>query len=74
MASSLNHIDFGNFYEAFPALLTAIMMLLTYSISYGLAIGFVSYAFMLLSGKGKDVHWVMYLLTIAFALYFAFVR
>jgi AGZA family xanthine/uracil permease-like MFS transporter len=75
MASSLNHIDFGNFYEAFPALLTAIMMPLTYSISHGLAIGFVSYAvLMLLSGKGKDVHWVMYLLTIAFALYFAFVR
>ena len=60
MATSLNKIDFSNFFEAFPAFLTVIMMPLTYSISFGLAIGFVAYAaLMLLSGRGKEVHWIM---------------
>jgi AGZA family xanthine/uracil permease-like MFS transporter len=75
MASSLNEIRFDDFYEALPALLTAIMMPLTYSISFGLSIGFVAYAaLMLLSGRGKEVHWMMYILAVAFTLYFAFVR
>lgn len=75
MASSLNKIDFSDFYEAFPAFLTAIMMPLTFSISFGLAIGFVAYAaLMLLAGRGKEVHWIMYGLAVIFVLYFAFIR
>ncbi|HHX24152.1 MAG: NCS2 family permease [Tepidanaerobacteraceae bacterium] len=75
MATSLNKIDFSNFFEAFPAFLTVIMMPLTYSISFGLAIGFVAYAaLMLLSGRGKEVHWIMYVLAAIFILYFAFIR
>ncbi|NLC62964.1 MAG: NCS2 family permease [Thermoanaerobacterales bacterium] len=75
MASSLNEIRFDDFYEALPALLTAIMMPLTYSISFGLSIGFVAYAaLMLLSGRGKEVNWMMYILAVAFTIYFAFVR
>lgn len=75
MATSLNKINFSDFYEAFPAFLTAIMMPLTYSISFGLAIGFVAYtALMLLAGRGKEVHWIMYFLTAIFILYFAFIR
>lgn len=75
MASSLNEIKFGDFLEAFPAFLTAILMPLTFSISMGLALGFISYTvLMLLSGKGREVHWVMYVLSITFALYFMFIR
>lgn len=75
MATSLNKINFSDFYEAFPAFLTAIMMPLTYSISFGLAIGFVAYtALMLLAGRGKEVHWIMYFLAAIFILYFAFIR
>jgi AGZA family xanthine/uracil permease-like MFS transporter len=74
MASSLNEIKFDDFYEAFPALLTAIMMPLTYSISHGLSIGFVSYTvLMLLTGRGEKVHWMMYILAITFILYFIFI-
>ncbi|MCR4430882.1 MAG: NCS2 family permease [Tepidanaerobacteraceae bacterium] len=75
MASSLNEIRFNDFYEAFPAFLTAILMPLTFSISLGLSVGFVAYAaLMLLSGRGDKVHWMMYVLAITFALYFAFIR
>jgi AGZA family xanthine/uracil permease-like MFS transporter len=75
MATSLNKIDFSNFYEAFPAFLTAVMMPFTFSISHGLAIGFVAYAVLnLLAGKGKEVHGVMYGLAVFFVLYFAFIR
>ena len=75
MATSLNKIDFSDFYEAFPAFLTAIMMPLSYSISFGLAIGFVAYAaLMLLARRGKEVHWIMYALAVIFILYFAFIR
>lgn len=75
MASSLNEINFSDFSEAFPAFITAVAMPLTYSISYGLALGFIAYSVLkLLTGKGKEVHWVMYILTILFILYFAFIR
>lgn len=75
MASSLNEIDFSDISEAFPAFITAIAMPMTYSISYGLALGFVAYtAIKFLTGKGKEIHWLMYILTILFILYFAFIR
>lgn len=75
MASSLNEIDFNDFSEAFPAFITAVAMPMTYSISYGLALGFVAYtALKFLTGKGKEVHWVMYILTFLFILYFAFIK
>lgn len=64
MASSLNEIDFSDISEAFPAFITAIAMPMTYSISYGLALGFVAYtAIKFLTGKGKEIHWLMYILT-----------
>ncbi|HQA60893.1 MAG TPA: NCS2 family permease, partial [Tepidanaerobacteraceae bacterium] len=62
MASSLNEIDFSDISEAFPAFITAIAMPMTYSISYGLALGFVAYtAIKFLTGKGKEIHWLMYI-------------
>ena len=75
MAASLTEIKFGDFLEAFPAFLTVILMPLTFSISLGLSLGFIAYALvMLLSGKGAQVHWMMYLLAILFTLYFAFIH
>ena len=53
--------------EAIPAFLTIITMPLTFSISNGLAIGFVSCPIIkLFCGKGKEVHWIVYLLSIIF--------
>lgn len=75
MATSLNEIKFNDFYEAFPAFLTAVLMPFTFSISLGLSVGFIAYAaLMLFSGRGKEVHWMMYVLAATFVLYFAFIR
>jgi AGZA family xanthine/uracil permease-like MFS transporter len=46
-------------------------MPMTYSITNGIGFGFISYTMiMLLSGKGKQVHPLMYLISVAFVLNF----
>ena len=71
MCSSLNEIDWTDASKAIPCLLTIIMMPLTYSIASGLAFGFISYVLMAtLTGRYKQVHWFMYVLTVLFVVYF----
>ena len=54
-----------------PALLTMLMMPLTFSITNGVAAGFVAYTVInAFSGRWKDVHWLMYLVSAAFVWYF----
>lgn len=63
MASSITEIDFNDFTEAFPAFLTFIMMPFTYSIANGIAAGIVAYTLLkVVTGKWKQVHWMMYIL------------
>jgi len=59
--------------EAIPAFLTIVTMPLTFSISNGLAIGFVSYPLIKLGcGKGREVHWMVYLVSaLMLSLYLA---
>lgn len=71
MASSLLDINLNDFTEAFPAVLTAIMMPFTFSIATGLALGFVAYAALnVVVGKASRVHWMMYVLSAFFVYYF----
>lgn len=73
MASSLAHIDWKKIEIAVPAFLTVATMPLTYSIATGIAIGFIFYPItMIIKGKGKDVHPIMYALFFIFIIYFAF--
>lgn len=59
--------------EAIPAFLTITAMPLTYSISNGLAVGFLSYPVVkLLSGKWKTVHWLVYLIAFFIMLRFIY--
>jgi len=72
MLASLKDIDWGNFKEAFPVLITMIAMPLTYSITNGIGFGFILFtAIMIFSGGARKVHWLMYLVSAAFILYFA---
>jgi AGZA family xanthine/uracil permease-like MFS transporter len=58
-----------------PAFLTLIGIPLSYSIADGLALGFISYPIIkLLSGRGREVGWLTYLLALVLLLYFVFVR
>jgi AGZA family xanthine/uracil permease-like MFS transporter len=72
MLSLVKGLPFEKFDEAFPAFLIMIVMPLTYSISNGIGFGFIAFTLIkLFSGKGREVHWLMYLVSFAFAVDFA---
>ncbi|WP_040929593.1 NCS2 family permease [Nosocomiicoccus massiliensis] len=74
MASNLSKVEWTRFEVAVPAFLTVIMMPLTYSVATGIAIGFIFYPItMLVAGRKKDIHPIMYVLAVIFILYFIFI-
>lgn len=75
MIKNVLKIKWDDFSESIPCFLMITGIPLTYSIADGLTMGFVSYPFIkLLSGKGKEVSWIVYLLAILLIAYFIFVR
>ena len=67
MMQSTAELDLRDFGKAVPCVLTMVLMPLTFSISEGLAIGFVAYAaLMLVAGKAKQVSWIAWLLAALF--------
>jgi AGZA family xanthine/uracil permease-like MFS transporter len=72
MAASLKRVDWEDFAEGFPALLTVLIMPLTYSITDGIGFGFITYTLIkLFQGKTRDIHPFMWGCAIAFAIFFA---
>ncbi len=73
MMEGLARINWKSFDEAFPAFAIILTMPLTSSISTGIAIGFITYPLLkLVSGKGKDVHWIIYIFGVIFLLQMIF--
>ncbi len=71
MAQQLKDIDWNDMVVAASSFCTIIFMVLTYSISDGLAVGFLVYGIsMIISGKGKQVSPICYALCLIFVLYF----
>ncbi|HJS72228.1 MAG TPA: NCS2 family permease [Acidimicrobiia bacterium] len=71
MAGLLKGIDFEDFEEGFPALLAIVLMPLTFSITVGIGAGFVMYTLIkVVKGKFGDIHPLMWVVTIAFLIYF----
>lgn len=71
MMSAIKDIDWNDFENAFPAFLTIVAVPLTYSISYGIGLGFISYVIIkMLHGKARTIHWLMYLTSLLFVLQF----
>lgn len=71
MISEVTQVNFEDFTEALPAFLTIILMPLTFSIAQGLSFGFISYTLIkILTGKFKEIHPVMYILTVFFIIHF----
>lgn len=74
MMEGLARIDWKTFDEGFPAFAIILTMPLTSSIATGIAIGFITYPLMkLVSGKGKEVHWIIYLFGVIFLLQMIFI-
>ncbi|GIN63893.1 guanine permease [Robertmurraya siralis] len=75
MVASLGKIDWTKFEIAVPAFLTILAMPLTYSIATGIAIGFIFYPItMIVKGRTKEIHPIMYGLFVVFVLYFIFLK
>lgn len=75
MMQSIKDVNWDDMSEALPAFIAVAAMPFTFSISNGIAFAFIAYSFVkLLSGKAKDVHWVVYLLSILFILKYAFLK
>ncbi len=70
MIREIKRVNFENMEEALPAFIILVMIALSYSISMGLAFGFISFVLIkLVAGKVKDVKptmWVIALLSLAF--------
>ena len=70
MMKEVKKIDFTNLVEAFPAFIIMVMIALSYSISTGLAFGFISFTVIkLVSGRIGDIKpamWVIAILSAAF--------
>jgi AGZA family xanthine/uracil permease-like MFS transporter len=70
MMKEVRRIDFANMEEAFPAFIIIVMIALSYSISTGLAFGFVSFTIIkLVAGKLRDIKpamWIIAVLSILF--------
>lgn len=74
MITMINKINWDNFEEALPAFLTITAMTFTFSISKGIGFGFISYCIIkLVTGKWKEVHPLMWIVSLIFIIYFIFV-
>jgi AGZA family xanthine/uracil permease-like MFS transporter len=74
MIANVRRIDWENFAEGIPAFLIVIGIPLTYSIADGLALGFIAYPIVkLLAGQGRDVKWLMYVMSAVLVAYFVLV-
>ncbi len=63
MMEAIKNIDFSDFTESLPAFLTIVLMPFTYSIANGISAGLVMYPLLkLITGRGREVHWIVYVL------------
>lgn len=67
MFRNIVNVDWDDYTESIPAFLTLVMMPLAFSITEGISFGVVSYVLLkVVSGKGKRVHWLLYLFAALF--------
>ncbi|CAB4340595.1 unannotated protein [freshwater metagenome] len=72
MMTQIRKIDFNDYSVAIPAFLTIILMPFTYSITNGIGAGVVSYVLIKVAErKSKDIPGMMWIIAVAFTLYFA---
>ncbi|WP_235840644.1 NCS2 family permease [Corynebacterium liangguodongii] len=72
MMMEVGNIDWGSFHVALPAFLTIVTMPFTYSIAHGIGVGFITFSLMaVFAGKAREVHWIMWLISALFVVFFA---
>ncbi|MEE8667057.1 MAG: NCS2 family permease [Bifidobacterium mongoliense] len=72
MAASLKEVNWNEITEAIPAFFAAVFMAFSYSISYGIATGFIAYCLVMACKKKADkVHPIVWVVAVLFAIDFA---
>ena len=72
MFTIAKEIDWTDIDDLFPALVTIVVMPFTYTITDGIAAGFISFVFLkVIMGKTKEIHPLLWIASGAFVLYFA---
>jgi AGZA family xanthine/uracil permease-like MFS transporter len=67
--SGIKNVSWSDMSEAIPAYLTMIIMPLSFSITEGIAFGFISYSILKLAkGQGRQVHWIVYAVSVLFLI------
>ena len=75
MLKNVVKIQWRDYTEAIPCFLTLTTMAFTFSITEGIAFGFISYSlFKLVSRRYKEVHWIIYLFAFLFILRYIFLK
>ncbi|OWT33239.1 transporter permease [Methanobrevibacter sp. 87.7] len=70
MISQLKDIEWDSLMVTSSVFMTIIMMILTYSISLGIAWGFITYVFAgLANGKAKKLGWSVWIMVVVFVIY-----
>lgn len=71
MVTLVRNIEFDNFDEGLPAVLTIAGMPMTWSITNGIGAGFITYTFIaLVRGRATQIHPLMYAASVAFVVHF----
>ena len=71
MLASFKEIEWTEMSEAIPAFFAGIVMALSYSISYGIATGFIFYCVVkIFKGEGKKIHPILWISSLLFVLNF----
>ena len=74
MATQLGGIEWDDIVFAAAGFITVIMMVLTYSISDGIAFGFIVYGLTsAIAGRAKDIKPIVWVLILVFIAYFALI-
>jgi AGZA family xanthine/uracil permease-like MFS transporter len=72
MIRSVRDVDWDDFTDALPAFLTLVLIPLTFSITDGIAFGFISHALLkLVTGRAREAHWLIYVFAALFILRYA---
>ncbi len=75
MIRNVTKIEWKDYSESIPAFLSMLCIPLTFSISDGLAIGFISYGVIkIVSGKAEKKQWLSYVLAAAMLVYLLFLK
>ena len=73
MLAGFRHMNWNQLTESVPAVLTALLIPLSFGIANGIAIGCIAYTLLsLLAGEWRKLHWFLAVLSVLFVLKFAF--